>query len=70
VLEERRTPNGIIDIRPSYSHKDDVAVAVALAAFESAKQLPPLEPWAESIPLPRRPSALGGSLGGGWFRIS
>jgi phage terminase large subunit-like protein len=34
ALEERRTRNGIIDIRPSYSQKDDVAVAVALGAFQ------------------------------------
>ena len=69
-LEERKTPNGNIDIRPSYSQKDDVAVAVALAPFELTKQLPPLEPWAEFIPIPRRPSALGGSLERGWTRIS
>jgi hypothetical protein len=49
-LEERKTPNSNIDIRPSYSQKDDVAVAVALAAFELTKQLPPLEPWAEFNP--------------------
>jgi hypothetical protein len=70
ALEERRTPNGIIDIRPSYSHKDDVAVAVALAASELAKRPPKREPHVEVISIPWAPSALGGSLGGGWFRIS
>ena len=70
ALEERCTPNGNIDIRPRYSQKDDVAVAVALGAFELAKRRPPREPWVEVISVPYGPSALGGSLGGGWFRIS
>jgi hypothetical protein len=70
ALEERRAPNGNIDIRPSYGQKDDVAVAVALGAYELAKRLPPVEPWAEFIPLPSRPSALGGSLERGWTPIS
>jgi hypothetical protein len=70
ALEERRTPNGNIDIRPSYSQKDDVAVAVALGAFKLAKRLPPREPWVEVISIPCRQSALGGSLERGWFRIS
>jgi hypothetical protein len=70
VLEERRTPNGIIDIRPSYSHKDDVAVAVALGAFELAKRRQPHEPQVEVFSIPLRQSALGGSLERGWFRIS
>jgi hypothetical protein len=39
ALEERKTANGNIDIWPSYSQKDDVAVAVALGAFELAKRL-------------------------------
>jgi hypothetical protein len=40
ALEEHRTPNGNIDTRPSYGQKDDVAVAVALGAFELAERLP------------------------------
>ena len=70
ALEERRTPNGNIDIRPSYSQKDDVAVAVALGAFELAKRLPLREPWVEVISITRRQSALGGSHERGWTRIS
>jgi hypothetical protein len=70
ALEERKTANGKIDIRPSYSQKDDVAVAVALGAFELAKQLPPQEPWVEVISIPRYQSSLGGSLERGWTRIS
>ena len=70
ALEERRMPNGNTDIRPSHGQKDDVAVAVALAAFELAKRRPQREPWVEVISIPNPPSALGGSLGGGWFRIS
>ena len=70
ALEERRTPNGNTDIRPSYSQKDDVAVAVALGAFELAKRRPPREPWVEVISIPRCPSALSyqGSQERGWFR--
>jgi phage terminase large subunit-like protein len=68
TLEERHTPNGNIDIRPSHSQKDDVAVAVALGAFELTKRRPPREPWVEVISIPLPQSALGGSLGGGWFR--
>jgi phage terminase large subunit-like protein len=70
ALEERRTPNGNIDIRPRYGQKDDVAVAVALGAFELAKRPRQREPWVEVISIPHPPSALGGSLGGGWFRTS
>jgi hypothetical protein len=33
-LEEHKTPRGNIDILPSYGAKDDLAVAVALAAFQ------------------------------------
>jgi hypothetical protein len=33
-LEEHKTPRGNIDILPSYGTKDDLAVAVALAAFQ------------------------------------
>jgi phage terminase large subunit-like protein len=70
ALEERRTPNGNIDIRPSYGQKDDVAVAVALGAFELAKRRPPREHFVEVLTIPLPQSALGGSLGGGWFRKS
>jgi len=69
ALEERQTPNGNTDIRPSYSQKDDVAVAVALGAFELAKRLSPKKPWVEVFTIPLRQSALGGSLGDGWLRI-
>jgi hypothetical protein len=69
ALEERRTPNGTTDIRPSYSQKDDVAVAVALGALELAKRRPPRGPWVEVITIPLQ-SSLGGSLGDGWFRRS
>ena len=68
--EERHTPNGNFDIRPSYSQKDDVAVAVALGAFELAKRPRQWEPWVEVLTIPLPQSSLGGSLGGGWFRIS
>ncbi len=33
-LEEIRVPNGNTDIRPPHSLKDDMAIAVAVAAFE------------------------------------
>jgi len=33
-LEEIRTPNGSIDIRPPGSSKDDMAISVVLAAFK------------------------------------
>jgi hypothetical protein len=70
ALEERRTTNGNIDIRPSYSQKDDVAVAVALGAFELAKRRPPHGPLFEVLTIPLCQSALGGSLERGWIRIS
>ena len=72
-LEEHRMPKGNIDIRPSYSQKDDVAVAVALAAFELAGQEPKWEPWVRWIPIspPYRNSFEGRRrLEGGWIRIS
>src|SRR3984893_1440706 len=69
ALEEQHKPNGDIDIRPSYSQKDDVAVAVALGAFELAKRRKQRELWAEFVPILRRQSALGGSLERGWTRI-
>jgi len=69
ALEEQHKPNGDIDIRPSYSQKDDVAVAVALGAFELAKRRKQRELWAEFVPIPLRQSALGGSLERGWTRI-
>lgn len=49
ALEERSASSGNIDIRPGYGTKDDVAVAVALAAFELAKRRPPREPYVEVI---------------------
>ena len=73
ALEERHKANGDLEIRPSHSQKDDVAVAMALGAFELAKQHPQQEPWAEFIPIPRCKGSLGyqGSLeGGGWTRIN
>jgi len=72
ALEERHKANGDVDIRPSHSQKDDVAVAMALGAFELAKQLPQWVPWVEFIPLPRCEGSLGyqGSLERGWTRIS
>jgi len=69
ALEEQHKSNGDIDIRPSYSQKDDVAVAVALGAFELAKRRKQRELWAEFVPILRRQSALGGSLERGWTRI-
>jgi hypothetical protein len=39
-LEEIRTANGNIDIRPARSSKDDVAIAVALAASELSEAVP------------------------------
>ena len=70
ALEERRTANGHIDIRPSYSQKDDVAVAVALGAFELAKRPERKEPLIEVFHIPRRQSALASSLERGWTVIS
>lgn len=70
TLEERHTLNSNINIRPSHSQKDDVAVAAALAAFELTKRRPPREPWVEVISMPFCQSSLGGPLGGGLFRIS
>jgi hypothetical protein len=70
TLEERCTPNGNIDIRPSHSQKDDVAVAVALGAFELTKRWPPRKPLVEVLTIPLCQSALGGSFGDEWIRIS
>jgi hypothetical protein len=70
ALEESSTPNGNIDIRPSRSQKDDVAVAVALGAFELTRRPPRREPMVEVLTIPLCQSALGGSLERGWFRIS
>jgi hypothetical protein len=72
ALEERHTPNGNIDVRPSNSQKDDVAVAVALGAFELAKRQRHREPWVEVFSIPLRQSSLGsrGSSERGWTRIS
>ncbi len=70
-LEERHTPSGNLDIRPSYGQKDDVAVAVALGAFELTKRPTQREPWVEVIPIrPHYQSSLGGSHERGWTRIS
>jgi hypothetical protein len=46
ALEEHRTPNGNIDIRPAHGQKDDLAVVVALAAFELANKPIIRELWA------------------------
>jgi phage terminase large subunit-like protein len=70
ALEERRTSSGNTDIRPSYSQKDDVAVAVALAAFELAKQLPLRKPMVEVLDVTwGNQYSLGGSRDRGWTRI-
>jgi hypothetical protein len=72
ALEERRTPNGNIDIRPSYGQKDDVAVAVALGAFELAKRPPAKEPLVEVLTVggPYLSSfARQRHLEDGWIRI-
>jgi hypothetical protein len=73
ALEERSESSGNIDVRPRYGHKDDVAVAVALAALELAKRRPPREPYVEVITVGR---PYQGSLGrdrytdDGWLIIS
>jgi hypothetical protein len=36
-LEEIRTPNGSVDIRPPGSNNDDMAICVAIAAYELSK---------------------------------
>jgi hypothetical protein len=36
-LEEFRTPNGSVDIRPPGSNNDDMAISVAIAAYELSK---------------------------------
>ena len=72
ALEERSAPNGNIDIRPRYGQKDDVAVAVALAAFELAKRPPQREPWVEVITVGRPYEGSlrrEGHLERGWIRI-
>jgi hypothetical protein len=74
ALEEQKTPRGDIDIRPGHNQKDDIAVAVALAAFELSKQPQPIEPWVRVISFPVRCSALGnnplrGPDGITWHRI-
>jgi hypothetical protein len=44
-LEEHRTPRGNIDVRPAHRSKDDLAVAVAVVAFQLSKVNPePLPP--------------------------
>ena len=58
-LEECNERNGNVDIRPSHSQKDDLAVAVALAAFELSGQRPPREPWVAVIPIRSYRGSLG-----------
>ena len=69
ALEERAERNGNIDIRPSHSQKDDVAVAVALAAAELGKRPRHREPFAKVLSLfPYRSSFDRGERG--WIPIS
>jgi phage terminase large subunit-like protein len=82
ALEERKRSDGNIDIRPRYGQKDDLAVAVALAALDLSKRPPKREPWVEVIPIaspyqsaiamPRQESSFSRSrhLERGWIRIS
>ena len=49
-LEERKASNGSVYIWPSYGQKDDVAVAVALAAFDLSRRLPKRQSLVEFIP--------------------
>jgi hypothetical protein len=65
-LQEHRTDRGQVDIRPAGGAKDDLAVAVALAASELAKQ--PAGPgWVvldpEPSPLRIDPNGWGGNPG-------
>jgi phage terminase large subunit-like protein len=81
VLEERKAPNGRVDIEPSHGLKDDLAVAVALAALELSRRPPKREPIVEVIPvaptyqssiaMPRQESSFSRSrhLERGWIRI-
>jgi hypothetical protein len=71
ALEERSSPNGSIDIRPAYGQKDDVAVAVALAASELAKRPPKREPHFEVLSIPRHggPSFGPRQEPGGWTPV-
>jgi hypothetical protein len=82
VLEERKAPNGSVSIEPSHAQKDDVAVAVALAALDLSRRPPKREPYVEVIPVapayessisrPRPESSFSRSrfLERGWIRIS
>lgn len=45
ALEEQKQSSGNIDIRPSHRQKDDVAVAVTLAALELSKRPQMREPF-------------------------
>jgi phage terminase large subunit-like protein len=82
ALEERKEASGNIKIQASYGQKDDVAVAVALAALELSRRPPKREPFVEfirvapsyqsSIARPRPESSFSRSrfLERGWIRIS
>lgn len=68
-LEERSSPSGNVDIRPAYGQKDDLAVAVALAALELSNRSNSFENLMEfmrrSMPPPHlcpKSSVLGGLL--------
>ncbi len=73
ALEEHNAPSGNVDIRPAYGQKDDLAVAVALGAFELSSRVANYEHegqvfvWkSSSMPAlyqPRRGGLLGRS---GW----
>ena len=57
-LEEIRTPHGNTDIRPPRSSKDDMAIAVAVAAFELSRvpqcSIGPILGGPKYMPVPRR----------------
>jgi phage terminase large subunit-like protein len=57
ALELRTERNGNVDIRPSHDQKDDLAVAVALAAFELCKRPPTRKPWVRVISVPSHRSS-------------
>jgi len=72
ALEKNNAPSGNVDIRPAYGQKDDLAVAVALGAFELSNRSKAREPWVEVISVPPPTPALLHSvqLDRGWTRIS
>lgn len=69
ALEERSGPNGNIDIRPGYGQKDDVAVVVALAAFELVKRPPKPRHWDHVLALGPRYEGSIGRHERGWIPI-